>query len=99
MRSALAQKSITDVTRRRSRSFFVVLTLGLAVASIGIFAHARRDGPLDGGARSRPERLADLTVVTGPLELDASQLQTLQALANVRGRRAALALRRSGLRG
>ncbi len=83
MRSALAQKSITDLTRRRSRSFFVVLTLGLAVASIGIFAMpAVMDRSM--AAEVEAGRLADLTVVTGPLELDASRLEQLRSLPNVR---------------
>ena len=38
MFSAIARKSITDLSRRRSRTFFSVVTLGLAVASIGLFA-------------------------------------------------------------
>lgn len=38
MLSALTRKSITDLSRRRSRSAFAVATLALAVASIGIFA-------------------------------------------------------------
>ena len=38
MVSALSRKSITDLSRRRSRTFFSVVTLALAVASIGLFA-------------------------------------------------------------
>ena len=38
MVSALSRKSLTDLSRRRSRTFFAVATLALAVASIGIFA-------------------------------------------------------------
>ena len=34
----LARKSVTDLTRRKARAFFTVLTLALAVASVGIFA-------------------------------------------------------------
>ena len=34
----LVRKSITDLTRRKARTFFTVLTLALAVASVGIFA-------------------------------------------------------------
>ena len=38
MASALLRKSITDLTRRKARAVFTVLTLALAVASVGIFA-------------------------------------------------------------
>ena len=38
MTSAIARKSVTDLTRRKARTFFTVLTLALAVASVGIFA-------------------------------------------------------------
>jgi hypothetical protein len=41
VRSALLRKSISDLSRRRSRTFFACLTLALAVASIGIFAMRR----------------------------------------------------------
>ena len=36
--SAVVRKSVTDLTRRKARTFFTVLTLALAVASVGIFA-------------------------------------------------------------
>ena len=38
MVTSLLRKSITDLSRRRSRTFFAVLTLALAVAGIGLFA-------------------------------------------------------------
>ena len=38
MTSALLRKSVTDLSRRRARTFFAAATLALAVASIGIFA-------------------------------------------------------------
>ena len=38
MFSALFRKSITDLTRRKSRTFFTVATLALAVTGIGLFA-------------------------------------------------------------
>ena len=42
------RKSFTDLTRRKARTFFTVLTLALAVASVGLFAvpvgHAAGDG-------------------------------------------------------
>jgi putative ABC transport system permease protein len=36
--SAVLRKSVTDLTRRKARTAFIVLTLALAVASIGMFA-------------------------------------------------------------
>ena len=45
MFSAIARKSITDLSRRRSRTVFTVVTLALAVASIGLFALAGPDEP------------------------------------------------------
>ena len=38
MASAVLRKSITDLTRRKARAVFAVLTLSIAVASVGIFA-------------------------------------------------------------
>ncbi len=38
MASTLLKKSLTDLTRRKARAVFAVLTLAIAVASIGIFA-------------------------------------------------------------
>src|SRR5687768_10374315 len=36
--SAVLRKSFTDLTRRKARTFFTVLTLSLAVASVGLLA-------------------------------------------------------------
>ena len=52
MASTLLKKSITDLTRRKARAVFAVLTLAIAVASVGIFARLAADGPGDAGARS-----------------------------------------------
>ena len=38
MASALLKQSVTDLTRRKARTVFTVLTLAIAVASVGIFA-------------------------------------------------------------
>jgi putative ABC transport system permease protein len=83
MVSALSRKSITDLSRRRSRAVFVVLTLALAVASIGIFAVPAL---MDRSMRSEVEagKLPDLTVFTSTLRLDGTQLATLASLPNVR---------------
>jgi putative ABC transport system permease protein len=81
--SALTRKSISDLSRRRSRAVFVVLTLALAVASVGIFAvPSLMDHSMQ--AEVRAGKLPDLTVFTSPLELDRAQLDALSALPNVR---------------
>jgi hypothetical protein len=36
--SAVARKSVSDLTRRRARALFAVAALALAVASLGLFA-------------------------------------------------------------
>jgi putative ABC transport system permease protein len=36
--SAVARKSLSDLTRRRARSVFTVVALAIAVASVGLFA-------------------------------------------------------------
>ena len=83
MVSALTRKSVADLRRRRSRALFVVLTLALAVASVGIFAVPRlMDRSMQ--AEVTAGKLPDLTVFTSPLALDRAQLDALAALPNVR---------------
>ncbi|MGH3083704.1 MAG: hypothetical protein ACRDNP_06515 [Gaiellaceae bacterium] len=80
--SALLRKSVTDLTRRKARALFSILTLALAVASISIFAvPALIDRSMQSEVRA--ERLAHLTVSTRPLPLSAAQLASLAALPNV----------------
>ena len=80
--SALVKKSLTDLTRRKARSAFAILTLAIAVASVGIFAlPALADRMMQKEVRS--SQLADLVVYTRPLELDRSQLAALGRLPNV----------------
>ena len=82
MLSALARKSVTDLSQRRSRAFFAAATLALAVASLGIFAlPALMDRSMN--AEVKAGRLADLTAYTSPLVLDATRLRELRALPNV----------------
>ena len=38
MTTAVLRKSVTDLTRRKARSVFALLTLAIAVASVGIVA-------------------------------------------------------------
>jgi putative ABC transport system permease protein len=82
MVSALLRKSVTDLTRRKARALFSILTLGLAVASISIFAVPDL---IDRSMQSevRAERLAHLTVFTRPLPLSDARLASLAALPNV----------------
>lgn len=82
MLSASLRKSVTDLTRRRARSVFSVLTLAIAVASISFFAiptlidRAMQD-------EVRAGRLADVTLSLRPVELAEEQLAALAALPNV----------------
>ena len=83
MVTSLLRKSITDLSRRRSRTFFAVATLALAVASIGLFATpALMNRAMS--AEVAADRLPDLTIYTRPLVLDQAQLAALAALPNVR---------------
>jgi len=84
MASTLLKKSITDLTRRKARAVFAVLTLAIAVASVGIFAAS----PLMDRAMQdevRASRLADLTLQTKPLVVTPAQLAALGRLPNVEG--------------
>jgi cell division protein FtsX len=68
MACTVFKKSITDLTRRKARATFAVLTLAIAVASVGIFAipslmdHAMQ-------REIDANRLPDLTMRTKPLAL------------------------------
>src|SRR4249920_1722178 len=80
--SALLRKTVTDLTRRKARALFSILTLALAVASISIFAVPEL---IDCSMQSevQAEQLANLTVSTRPLPLSDAQLATLATLPNV----------------
>ena len=80
--SASLRKSVTDLSRRRARTVFSVLTLGLAVASISFFAIPTLiDRAMQGEVRAG--RLADVTVAMRPVKLTNEQLAALAALPNV----------------
>jgi putative ABC transport system permease protein len=84
MASTLLKKSITDLTRRKARALFAVLTLAIAVASIGIFAApSLMDTAMQNEVRA--SRLADLTLQTKPLAVTPAQLEALGRLPNVTG--------------
>jgi len=83
MVSSLLRKSITDLSRRRSRTFFAVATLALAVMGIGLFAApALMNRAMS--AEVAADRLPDLTISTHPLVLGQAQLSALAAVPNVR---------------
>ena len=83
MESALLRKSVTDLSRRKSRTFFTAASLALAVASVGLFAlPALMNRAMQ--AEVTAGRLADLTVDMRPLVLDRAQLSALGGLRNVR---------------
>ena len=67
--TAITRKSVTDLTRRKARAFFTVLTLALAVASVGHLrrpgADAAGDGPRDRREQARRRDAA----MTKPLAL------------------------------
>jgi len=80
--SAVARKSISDLTRRRGRAVFTVAALAIAVASIGLFALPT----LMNRAMNKEiaaNKLADVTITVNPLPLSSAQLQALRSLPNV----------------
>ena len=81
-RTAMARKSVTDLTRRKARAFFTVLTLAIAVASVGIFAvPSLLQQAMD--REIAVTRLADLTVSMDPLVMSSAQLQAVADVPNV----------------
>jgi putative ABC transport system permease protein len=83
MVTSLLRKSITDLSRRRSRTFFAVATLALAVAGIGLFATpALMNGAMS--AEVTADRLPDLTIYTHPMVLNPAALAALAAVPDVR---------------
>jgi len=82
MLSAQARKSITDLSRRRSRTYFTVATLALAVAGIGLFAlPTLMNRSMDATVAS--DRLPDLTVSMRPLVLGPAEMTGLASVPNV----------------
>jgi putative ABC transport system permease protein len=82
MRSALARKSLTDLSGRKSRALFAIATLALAVAAFGLFAlPALMNRSMN--ATVAADRLPDLTVYMRPLVLDDARLTALASLPNV----------------
>jgi cell division protein FtsX len=82
MLSALARKSITDLSRRKSRTVFAAATLALAVGGMGLFAlPTLMNRSMNATVAS--DRLPDLTINMNALVLDHAQLAALAAIPNV----------------
>ncbi|MGE5273330.1 MAG: FtsX-like permease family protein [Verrucomicrobiota bacterium] len=82
MTSTLLRKSITDLTRRKARTVFTVLTLAIAVASVGIFAiPSLMNQAMQKEVQAN--RLPDLTLNLKPLALTRAQVAELRRLPNV----------------
>lgn len=82
MLSASLRKSVTDLTHRRARTAFSVLTLAIAVASISFFAVPTLiDREMQEEVRAG--RLADVSLPMRPVELTEEHLAGLAALPNV----------------
>jgi putative ABC transport system permease protein len=80
--TAVRRKSLTDLTRRKARAFFTILTLAIAVASVGIFAvPSLLQQAMDRKIAST--RLADLTVTFDPLVINDTQLRAVARTPNV----------------
>ena len=90
MASALLKKSVTDLTRRKARTVFTVLTLAIAVASVGIFAiPSLMDTAMQKEVQAN--KLPDLTLSTEAARADAGAARGAAAAAERRrGRRAQL---------
>lgn len=82
MLPAALRKSVTDLSRRRARTLFSVLTLAIAVASISFLAISTLiDRAMQDEVRAG--RLADLTIQLRPVELSDARLAALAAIPNV----------------
>lgn len=80
--TAAQRKSITDLTRRKARAAFTILTLAIAVASVGILAvPSLMEQTMD--REIAATKLADLTVTMRPVALDDAVLRDVAAIPNV----------------
>jgi putative ABC transport system permease protein len=82
MRSALARKSWTDLTRRPARAVLTIFTLALAVASFGILAlPALMNAAV--AQEVNQSRLYDVYIPVNDVPLSAAQIRQLANLPNV----------------
>ena len=80
--SAVARKSISDLTRRRGRAFFAIAALAIAIASVGLFAlPTLMNRAMNGEIAAN--KLADVTLAVKPLPLTAAQVRALGELPNI----------------
>ena len=80
------EKSVTDLTRRKARAVFAVLTLAIAVASVGIFAvPSLMDTAMQKEVQAQPAGRPDAEHEAA--RADDAQLAALGRLPNVDGRR------------
>ena len=93
--SALLRKSITDLTRRKARTFFTVADARARGREHRVLRGPDADRPLDAGGGAR-RRLADLTVSMRPLPLDRRAARGARGAAERRGGRAAARAWRRG---
>ena len=80
--SAVARKSVSDLTRRRGRAFFAAAALAIAVVSVGLFALPTLMSRAMNGEIAA-NKLADVTATVKPLALTAAQVRALGQLPNV----------------
>ena len=77
-----SRSRVTDLTRRKARTVFTVLTLAIAVASVGIFAiPSLMNTAMQKEVQAN--KLPDLTLNMKPLALTPAQLAALRRLPNV----------------
>jgi putative ABC transport system permease protein len=82
MASAVVKKSLTDLTRRKARTVFTVLTLSIAVAGVGIFAiPSLMNTAMQKEVQAN--KLPDVTLSMKPLHLTSAQVAALGRLPNV----------------
>lgn len=83
MPSALARKSLRDLSRRRARTVFTVLTIALGVAGMSMLAVSDL---ADRGMREQIEsaRMYNVNIHVTDVDLDGTNMRELGAIANVK---------------
>ncbi|MFW3147044.1 MAG: FtsX-like permease family protein [Thermoplasmatota archaeon] len=83
MVSAIFRKSLADLGKRRSRTFFTILTIALSVSALGLFSVM----PLMNGAMTdeiSDSNLYDVQLRMNDLELTTADVKALESIDNVR---------------
>lgn len=82
MASALLRKSIGDLTKRKARTVFTMLTIALAVAALGLFAVVPlMDVTMEKEVES--SNMYDVRIWVSDLVLNESQVKGLEVLDNI----------------